>query len=107
MPKEAVEKPLISTTMQDPIEQRRIALAKAPLFFIALEDIYGEEPVRRGLAQVVSLLRGQEIKYQDIRAALENETNKDLSPMFRIWLYQTGIPAGFKEKYEGAQAGKD
>ncbi len=102
-----VEKPLISTTMQDPIEQRRIALAKAPLFFIALEDIYGEEPVRRGLAQVVSLLRGQEIKYQDIRAALENETNKDLSPMFRIWLYQTGIPAGFKEKYEGAQAGKD
>ena len=57
--KEAVEKPLISTTMQDPVEQRRIALAKAPLFFIALEDAYGEEPVRRGLAEVLTLLRGQ------------------------------------------------
>jgi len=59
--KEAVEKPLVSVTMRDPIEQRRIALAKAPLFFIALEDAYGEESVRRGLAQVVSILHGQEV----------------------------------------------
>src|ERR1700728_2638753 len=81
--KEAVEKPLISTTAQDPIERRRIALAKAPLFFIALEDAYGEEPVRRALTQITSLLRGQQVSYPDIGAALENVTNKDLAPMFR------------------------
>jgi hypothetical protein len=101
---EAVEKPLISTTKQDPVEQRRIALAKAPLFFVALEDAYGEEPVRRGLTQVLTLLRGQKVGYPDIRAALENVTNKDLTPMFRVWIYNTGLPDEFREKYEGAKA---
>jgi hypothetical protein len=104
--KEAVEKPLVAVTMHDPVEQRRIALAKAPLFFIALEDAFGEAPVRQGLAQVVSLLRGQEVGYQDIRATLENVTNKDLAPIFRTWLYKPGIPAEFREKYQSAAAGK-
>jgi hypothetical protein len=105
--KEAVEKPLISTALQDSIEQRRIALAKAPLFFIALEDAYGEEPVRQALTQIRSLLRGQEVGYRDIRAALENVTNKDLAPMFRTWVYNLGIPAEFQEKYQDAEAGKN
>jgi hypothetical protein len=105
--KEAVEKSIISTTMQDPVEQRRIALAKAPLFFIALEDAYGEESVRRGLAEVLTLLRGQRVGYPDIRAALENVTNKDLTPMFRVWIYKTGIPDEFRQKYEVARAGND
>jgi hypothetical protein len=105
--KEAVEKPLISTTLQDPVEQRRIALAKAPLFFIALEDVCGEEPVHRALTQIRRLLRGQEITYPDIRAALENVTNKDLAAMFRTWVYNVGIPAEFTERYENAAAGKN
>jgi hypothetical protein len=105
--KGAVEKPLVVVTMHDPVEQRRIALAKAPLFFIALEDTYGEAAVRKGLAQVVSLLRGQEVGYQDIRAAIENVTNKDLAPIFRTWLYKPGIPAEFREKYQSAGAGKN
>jgi hypothetical protein len=103
----AVEKPLIAITMHDPVEQRRIALAKAPLFFIALEDTYGEASVRQGLAQVVRLLRGQEVGYQDIRAAIENVTNKDLAPIFRTWLYKPGIPAEFREKYQSAGARKN
>jgi hypothetical protein len=105
--KEAVEKPLIAVATRDPVEQRRIALAKAPLFFIALEDTYGEESVRRGLEQVVSLLRGQEVRYQDIQAALENVTNQDLAPIFRTWLYKPGIPAEFREKYQRAAVGKN
>jgi len=105
--KEAVEKPLIAITTRDPIEQRRIALAKAPLFFIALEDAYGEDSVRQGLKQLVSLLRGQEVGYQDIRAAIENVTNKDLAPIFRTWLYSPGIPVEFREKYQAAAARKN
>jgi hypothetical protein len=104
--KGAVDKPLVAVTMRDPVEQRRIALAKAPLFFIALEDTYGEASVRQGLAQVVRLLRGQVVTYQDIRAALENVTNKDLAPIFRTWLFKPGIPAEFREKYQSAGAGK-
>jgi hypothetical protein len=105
--KEAVEKPVVAVTVRDPIEQRRIALAKAPLFFIALEDAYGEESVRKGLKQVVSLLRGQEVGYRDIRAALENVTNKDLTSIFRTWLYNPSIPVEFRGKYQGATAGKN
>jgi hypothetical protein len=105
--KAAVEKPLVAVTTHDPAEQRRIALAKAPLFFIALEDNYGEASVRQGLAEVVRLLRGQEVKYQDIRAAIENVTNKDLAPIFRTWLYKPGIPAEFREKYQSAGARKN
>jgi hypothetical protein len=104
--KGTVEKPLVAVTKHDPVEQRRIALAKAPLFFIALEDMYGGASVRKGLAQVVSLLRGQEVGYQDIRAAIENITNKDLAPIFRTWLYKPGIPAEFRGKYQSAGARK-
>jgi aminopeptidase N len=59
------------------------------------------------LAQIRRLLRGQKVGYQDIRAALENVTNKDLAPMFRAWVYEAGIPTEFAEKYEGAAAGEN
>ncbi len=100
--KQAAEKPLGVTTMLDPPEQRRIALAKAPLFFIALEDAYGEAPVRAGLNRMVTLLRGREVGYDDLRAALEESTGKNLAELFRIWLYGKGIPKVFRERYETA-----
>jgi hypothetical protein len=93
------EKPIIATMLDDPIDQRRIARAKATLFFIALEDAYGEEPVRKGLAEVVSLLRGQAVGYQDVRSALEQSTGKNLAEPFRVWIYEKGIPGEFRNKY--------
>jgi hypothetical protein len=98
----AGEKPLGVTTVLDPPEQRRIALAKAPLFFIALADAYGEVPIRAGLGRMVTLLRGQEVGYDDLRAALEESTGKNLAEPFRIWLYSKGIPRGFRGRYETA-----
>lgn len=100
--RQAVEKPLVALTTEDPVEQRRIGLAKAPLFFIALEDAYGEQPVRRGLAQLIFLLRGQSAGYDDLRSALEQTTGKNLAPVFRSWLYQKGIPVEFRQRYEAA-----
>ena len=100
--KQAAEKPLGVTTMLDSPEQRRIAQAKAPLFFIALEDLYGEAPVRAGLNRMVTLLRGREVGYDDLRAALEESTGKNLAELFRIWLYGEGIPKDFRERYETA-----
>jgi hypothetical protein len=97
--KVAVEKPLGLTLPTDPLEQRRIALAKAPLFYIALEDSSGEAAVRSGLKNLVSLLRGQEVGYDDMRSALEQSTGKNLAVMFRRWLYVKGIPKDFLDRY--------
>ena len=93
------EKSIVTTMIYDPFEQRRIAAAKAALFFIALEDAYGEPPVRSGLAQVVALLRGKEVGFSDLRAALEQTTGKNLAEPFRVWLYRTGMPQNFRDRY--------
>jgi hypothetical protein len=98
----AVEIPLGVTKMADPPEQRAISLAKAPLFFIALEDRCGEAPVRSALARIVSLLRGQQVGYNEIRSAIEQTSGKDLAEFFRTWLYESGIPKDFRSKYESA-----
>ncbi|HXZ11898.1 MAG TPA: M1 family aminopeptidase [Candidatus Sulfotelmatobacter sp.] len=98
----AAEKPVGFTRPDDPAEQRRIALVKAPLFYVALEDAYGEAAVRAGLARFVSLLRGREVGYDDLRAALEESTGKNLAAPFRAWIYETGIPKEFLLKFAGA-----
>ncbi len=103
----ADEKPLAVTMLTDPIGPRRIALAKAPLFYVALEDVCSPTEVRRGLARLVRLLRGKEVDYNDLRAALEQSTNRSLGPMFREWLDQKGIPPDFRDRYPLGVAGQE
>jgi hypothetical protein len=98
----AVEVPLGIAKMTDPPQQRAISLAKAPLLFIALEDRCGEAPVKTGLTRVVSLLRGDQIGYNDVRSAIEEASGKDLAEFFRVWLYEKGIPKEFRARYEPA-----
>jgi hypothetical protein len=93
------EKSIITTMLYDPFPRRHIAALKAALFFIALEDAYGESPVRNGLARVVALLRGKEVGFNDLRAALEQNTGKNLAEPFRVWLYSTGMPRDFSDRY--------
>jgi hypothetical protein len=93
------EKSIVTTMRYDSFQQRSMAAAKAALFFIALEDAYGEAPVRSGLAQVVALLRGKEAGFNDLRAALEQTTGKNLAEPFRVWLYRTGMPQDFRDRY--------
>jgi hypothetical protein len=104
--KHGEETPLGVTTLNSPLAAREIALAKAPLFFVALEDACGEAQVRAGLANLVKLLRGQEVGYDDLRSALEQSTGRQLGKLFREWIYEKGIPKNFRERYpygEGAQ----
>lgn len=98
--KSADEKPLGITLLTDPPDQRRIALAKAPLLFIALEDACGAEAMRNGLKQMVELLRGQEASYDSLRSALEDASGKNLAELFRVWLNEKGIPQDFRERYQ-------
>jgi hypothetical protein len=96
----APEKPLIATMLTDPAGPRRIALAKAPLFFIALEDACGKTAMQGGLARMVTLLRGQDADYNSLRSALEESSGKNLATIFRAWLNDTDIPADFRARYQ-------
>jgi len=103
----AVEKPISLTAVTDPLEQRRIAMAKAALFYAALEDSYGEAAIRTGLKNLVALMRRQEVGYDVLRSALEQSTGKNLAEPFRTWLYRKGIPKDFFDRYApGADAQK-
>ena len=100
------ETPIAATTFASPLPQRRIALAKAPLFYIELEDACGAAPVRAGLAHMVASMRGQEVDYSVLRAVLEESTGRELGKVFREWLQQKGIPQNFRARYpygEGSQ----
>ena len=96
----AIEKPLSVTMLSDPADQRRIGLAKAALFFVALEDACGETFMRGGLARMVTLLRGQEANYNTLRSTLEESSGKNLAPIFRAWLSDKDIPADFRARYQ-------
>jgi peptidase M1-like protein len=99
------EETLAVATLNDPESARRIALAKAPLFFAALEDECGEEKMRAAVKEVVTLLRGQEVGYPALRSALEQMSGKNLAPTFRLWLNEKGIPADFRARYGGNPSG--
>jgi len=100
------EKSVIATLPADSPEQRRIAYAKAPLLFVALEDSCGETNVRLGIAQAIQLLRGKEVSVNDLRAAIEYTCGKSLAEPFRAWLYNPGIPAGFRAHYGQVEENK-
>jgi hypothetical protein len=101
--KNGAEKPLGVTTLADSPDERAIALSKAPLMYAALEDTCGQGPVRTGLKRLVATLRGQEVGFDDLRAAIEEPCGKDLAPFFRQWLYGTGLPPDFRSRYEAAK----
>ena len=96
---QAAEKSLLETSRDDPVEQRRIAVAKGELFFIAIEDECGEVSARRGIAHLVHALSRSEASFGDLRAALELESGKNLVAFFSEWLGQKGIPDGFRNRY--------
>jgi hypothetical protein len=104
--KSATETPLSAITLTDAAGPRRIALAKAPLFFIALEDVCGEGPMRTGLRNMLAAERGREAGYADLRSALEQSCSRDFAPMFRLWLYGRGIPEDFRLRYQGSAVGE-
>ncbi len=101
------EKPLRKLRISDPFEQRAFGYSKGALLFVALEDQYGRENVRRALAHVAGALRGSGFGYAVVFSALEQETKQDLGEFFRTWLNQPGLPAQFRARYqEKAEATK-
>ena len=98
--KEAVEKPLIALTPSDPWEQRVLAYNKGVLFYVALEDQFGKENVRRALAHLIRSTQGGSAGFSELRAALELETHQSLAEFFRTWLFTIGLPDAFRTRYK-------
>lgn len=94
------ENPLGVSALSDPPGQQRIALAKAALFLVAVEDVCGEKSMRDGLKRLITLLRGQEVDYDVLRSQLEQSSGKNLADLFRVWLNEKDVPAAFRARYE-------
>jgi hypothetical protein len=73
---------------------------RAALFFVALEDLCGHDNLRTALRDVLHDRAGSDTGYEELRAAAESASEKDLAEMFRAWLVQPGIPDDFRARYK-------
>jgi len=73
---------------------------RAALFFVALEDLCGHDNLRTALRGIISARAGSDTGYEELRAAAESASGKDLAEMFRAWLVQPGIPEDFRARYQ-------
>jgi hypothetical protein len=73
---------------------------RAALFFVALEDLCGHNNLRTALRDIIRARAGSDTGYEELRAAAESASGKDLAEMFRTWLVQPGIPEDFRARYQ-------
>jgi hypothetical protein len=75
---------------------------RAALFLVALEDLCGHDNVRTALRDIIHDRAAADTGYEELRAAVESASGKDLAEMFRAWLVQPGIPDDFRARYQKA-----
>ena len=81
---------------------------KAALFFIALEDLCGRDNLRTAFRHIVRARGSDNVGEEELRAAAEAASHRDLAEMFRTWLNRPGIPDEFRARYSsppGARSG--
>jgi hypothetical protein len=80
--------------------ERVTAGYKAALFFVMLEDLCGHSTLGAAFQSVVASRAGDEAGFEELRAAVETVSRRDLAETFRIWLNRSGIPNDFRSRYE-------
>jgi hypothetical protein len=93
------EPPVFSVQLSDPESARQFAGLKSELFLFALEDAAGQDNLHRALRHLLSVYHGGIWRADDLRSALEQESGKNLAPLFRAWLVEPGLPGDFRERY--------
>ena len=78
---------------------------KAALFFIALEDLCGHDNLRAAFKSIVKARANDDVGYKELRSAVEFASQRDLSEMFRDWLFRPGIPEDFRARYVTMRSG--
>jgi len=72
---------------------------RAALFLIELEDLCGRASMRTAFRHIIFARTGAETGYEELRAAVEATSHRDLAELFRQWLIRPGIPAEFRARY--------
>ena len=73
---------------------------RAALFLVALEDLCGHDNLKTALRDIIHDRSESDTGYEELLAATESASGKDLAEMFRTWLVQPGIPDNFRAKYQ-------
>lgn len=73
---------------------------RAALFLIELEDLCGRSSMRTAFRHIIYARTGAETGYQELRAAVEATSHRDLADVFRQWLIHPSIPDEFRARYE-------
>jgi hypothetical protein len=93
------EPAVLAIRQSDPEAARRFAAVKSELFFFALEDAAGKDNLHPAILHLLGAFRGGTWRAADLRSAVEQESGKDLGPLFRQWLTEPGIPEEFRSRY--------
>ena len=72
---------------------------RAALLFVALEDVCGHDNLRTAFRNIVHARGNDDVGYEDLKAALESASHRDLAEMFRVWMIRPGIPEDFRVRY--------
>lgn len=72
---------------------------RAALLLVELEDLCGHGPLRAAFRGIVYSRSGDEAGYEELRAAVESASGRDLAELFRRWLIQPGVPDEFRDRY--------
>jgi len=60
--------------------------------------------LKTALRDILSARASSDTGYEELRAALETASRKDLAEMFRKWLVRPGIPDEFRSRYAKASS---
>ena len=86
------------------VQEREPAPEKSLLFFYALQDEFGKAALSRALRHMIEARRGRGFNLNDLIAALEQETHRNVAEFVRLWMKHPGVPAGFRARYESQPA---
>jgi hypothetical protein len=79
---------------------------RAALFFVALEDLCGHENLKTAMRDIIHARAQSDTGYEELRAAVESASGKDLGEMFRVWLVLPGIPGDFRARYRNVSSAR-
>lgn len=78
---------------------------RAALFFVALEDLCGRANFRAALFDMIQARSGEDVGMEDLRAAAEAASHRDLAELFRAWMNRPGVPEDFRTRYAEGRRG--
>jgi hypothetical protein len=86
------DRPLREFTSRTHGSDQVVGYHKSAMLFLMLRDAIGEEAFDQGLRRFWSEHRGSIASWEDLRAAFERTSSRDLSGFFSQWLARGGTP---------------